>query len=1327
MAQKESSDKANYQNPPLTNDLTFKSNTLPASLPNPSTSSVKIRKSSNIFTALVRKAKRKKTPKNDAVKNIHFSSNQNLSGSSTMSLAAHIEEEVELNSQNFEKKCSQNQQEVIWESQMLRSETNTSNPSEVSSSKTAANLFALREIQSGQLIFNGNDPSRSNYVQREKCRDEKCPSVMESFKDDILLSSFINYGKPPLDITHTNALLFLQETINGLQESESHILGLLVKYIGDPEAQKDLKDAITNHAKMQWEAERRSCSLANDIWMQHLEVGRTQEKVVQNTLNSLIRQNRQLQIENESLYRKYEKACKVTRGYPDHKNRYQDWDSQVDSLLRHNEKLQIKLESLFKKIESLESELHMFQKQNDGMEDQLRSYTLKMQNMKGEYHKLKTDYEIELVSVNFKLNTKENILKEALEVGDILLDDLETLKNQLKSVPFALNWTNLKIKGNCLTDLIHICRSCINELSKELLHFHNENVLKDKDLSALKETNKSLQENLKKSISELDVMVKKVEEISGLVDEKSILEQKCKILEGTLRTSEEKAEQLRLQYEGEKSISVHNVTNTDKFLQELQEKDKIIEQTKLFVANITTENYSLQNELSALHKIIKETGAGDILKEIEHKQEELQYVKKEVDKLRDENIQLKLEKETTKSENTVLANNHEVTLKTIQRQVKDIEKLESEVNNLKQKLDTEHQTTLSLQTERMKYLEEKNILKSIIHHLKTEMMQQKELEGHLANVKREASKLNVMAEYSKKQGEKLKEEILERDRTINELQNNMQKLNEIQIQHAKEKLALCQELNEVSQLKDKLNDGLNNEVKKNVELGHSKEAMAKSVQFQMQRLEEKYRNEKTAIRILLRDLKAANEEKEHAVQEKHKLIAENDQLKCKLSDLQEKFNGGVKELALKHAEISELRKDIDRNEKLHKESNTKLENETSKYEVNIKQLKKLIEHLRDDKKTLETSNDYLKNNIEKLNKDLNCLREKEKSMTETINHLKKELDATKQSLQEATNAATNLQKEKEHLTEEKYKIMTEKGNLGKENEYLNSLMEKIVDDFEKSIRSSEDKENLFKDELDATKRIIFDYEKDNQDLKQSLDIKEKRIQELLDLCDKGNYYEKKCLQLKEELGLVEKDCQNLKDLKKTLENQLIDLQDDQKRLTIHITHMEKDTNVLESQLKIVLEQKEEDYMLYKKHFAELTRAREESEEKHKKTIENLESQVKELTGKLQHEKRAYETLSQLQKEVSGKFMKSIKDLVEVKNVKQHLMEKSKREETIIMEKENEKRELEVKIQDFTEKLEKSNREIIELKSENEELKMRCNKLSNKIRYLDAEVLLKYYS
>lgn len=56
-----------------------------------------------------------------------------------------------------------------------------------------------------------------------------------------------------------------------------------------------------------------------------------------------------------------------------------------------------------------------------------------------------------------------------------------------------------------------------------------------------------------------------------------------------------------------------------------------------------------------------------------------------------------------------------------------------------------------------------------------------------------------------------------------------------------------------------------------------------------------------------------------------------------------------------------------------------------------------------------------------------------------------------------------------------------------------------------------------------------------------------------------------------------------------LEKQLFEMQDDYREMKNHLTSLENESDALESQLKIVLDQKEEDYVFYKKHIAEISK------------------------------------------------------------------------------------------------------------------------------------------
>lgn len=51
----------------------------------------------------------------------------------------------------------------------------------------------------------------------------------------------------------------------------------------------------------------------------------------------------------------------------------------------------------------------------------------------------------------------------------------------------------------------------------------------------------------------------------------------------------------------------------------------MIDQTKIFVNNITSENVALRSQVDCLNNALSESGAGDVLQELSHIQEQLAF------------------------------------------------------------------------------------------------------------------------------------------------------------------------------------------------------------------------------------------------------------------------------------------------------------------------------------------------------------------------------------------------------------------------------------------------------------------------------------------------------------------------------------------------------------------------------------------------------------------------------------------------------------------------------------------------------------------------------
>lgn len=82
-------------------------------------------------------------------------------------------------------------------------------------------------------------------------------------------------------------------------------------------------------------------------------------------------------------------------------------------------------------------------------------------------------------------------------------------------------------------------------------------------------------------------------------------------------------------------------------------------------------------------------------------------------------------------------------------------------------------------------------------------------------------------------GEKLHCEVAERDVKISELQGNVEKLNNAQLENTRDKVALCVELTEVCTLNDQLNNSLVAEHQKSAHLDESKKLLESSASMQV--------------------------------------------------------------------------------------------------------------------------------------------------------------------------------------------------------------------------------------------------------------------------------------------------------------------------------------------------------------------------------------------------------------------------------------------------------------------------------------------------------------
>lgn len=59
--------------------------------------------------------------------------------------------------------------------------------------------------------------------------------------------------------------------------------------------------------------------------------------------------------------------------------------------------------------------------------------------------KANENHEIAKASLSKQLSDNEVIIKESVDAADTLMDDIQSIQRQLKSLPVSINWTKFKV------------------------------------------------------------------------------------------------------------------------------------------------------------------------------------------------------------------------------------------------------------------------------------------------------------------------------------------------------------------------------------------------------------------------------------------------------------------------------------------------------------------------------------------------------------------------------------------------------------------------------------------------------------------------------------------------------------------------------------------------------------------------------------------------------------------------------------------------------------------------------------------------------------------
>ncbi|XP_031355711.1 putative leucine-rich repeat-containing protein DDB_G0290503 [Photinus pyralis] len=735
-----------------------------------------------------------------------------------------------------------------------------------------------------------------------------------------------------------------------VRASEMHIAHLLSKYVQDSLFKEELLQALTKHSKLSLEAERYTRSFSNDSLQRSNEIARIRETETQERLNSFIRNNRMLQDDVEELARKNEKLCIKLQQFSSRERSPDTCSGLLETMNKNNDVLRDQVSSAVSKIEHLENYVQKVQGDNRVLEEKLHDATSQLHAYKDLEHRWDVEHKLEQVQLTQELNKNRELLKESVEAGKLLLDDLDGIKQQWQSASTVINKAKSSLKSHSLPDLISLFRSCISELSSELQVARNN----EKDLQCLKDEVARNEEQLKQHKFEEDRLRNELKLLAQTELELQNCRAKLSNAEKTL---------------GKEVAPVVLLSDFDQLKKEAVEKDEELLLLHEQNATYKSENDTLRMQMQGLRQVLSANGTG----EVADVQEKLATFQSQYYQILSEKNALLEKLHSVSADKVSLGQLQNTTSQFVHAQQQELDAIKRDYRSLRQQFDVEHEQAITLRLERNKLKEEKSVLKQIYLQLKNEINRVQTLEGKVVGMNMEANRLAVIADYNKQLGEKLQCEVVERDVKISELESNMKELNNAQIEYAKDKVALCLELSEVSSLNEKLSNSLVSKHKKLDQLHDTKKQIESAASAQLRAAEQMQKVERAALVELLQDHK--------------RVVAQRDSLSRAQSEY-------IKQLTELRANTATLNRNIETANRNHIYNVQVIQNLEGKLQTSTSEAKTLhaqiqgkdqellqtriaMEEMRKQGQALEGSVSYLQNTIQRLSLDLDKSRESE--------------------------------------------------------------------------------------------------------------------------------------------------------------------------------------------------------------------------------------------------------------------------------------------------------------------------------------------------------------
>ncbi|KAI4463458.1 hypothetical protein MML48_4g00008595 [Holotrichia oblita] len=1037
-----------------------------------------------------------------------------------------------------------------------------------------------------------------------------------------------------------------------LENSESHLLDIVKKYVKDNTLEKELTDIITNHVTLQIKAERHAQNLTNDMWVQQAQFYKSQEKMFNESLKEIMNHNKKLQDDNDALTRKNEKLyIKIALSHEESNCLHEEGNIHIiEHLSKNNERLRHRNIQLVQKSRLLEKALEENKEEVGEAEKQLQHCLREIQNHKRTIQTMTLDKELETAVLQHKIEANDKLFQNAIQQGESIIEEISTIKQNLPSVFSEVNWRDLQRSGNILQDIFMACKLYIKEMASYIAHVQN-------NISCLEEDNQrntneclKLREALDVATVEVNNSIKQSEIYGSYAQEKEAYIAKINILQKEFDRYKQVVESKTQAALGERAKMIKMIEGLELLKIKIGEKDEELRKTQ-------HSNETLKHQIHGLNRVLQASGAGEVAKELVTTQERLSSLQSLYHQTVSEKNCL-VEKMSSYSSKVEILSNNEVVFK---NKIADLENeaktLNDEKCKLKEEIATQKATLNALQAERKRHLEEKTFLKTVYDKVKSGVTKTEELESTIQVMNKETSRLTVIAEYNKQLGDKLQAEIRDRDAIINELQQNIQKLSEMQKMSIKEKAALCEELTEVCSFKDILSNKLEDEISKNAKINESRKVLETNAVRQLESLRSFHNVERNAVKKLLTDFNdvLTQRNKLQTIQKEHEMH---------ITRLEDHLKQGKEEIKILNTTKLQNEKKISSLDDSLRETQEKL------VQANLEMDKWITKEglLREDNEKLQQSVAHLKQNLQNMQSTVDGSKSMEVDLTLQLKKRNAKMDKIKEEL---NGVKANLKN-----------VKIENADLLKKLDNMKLEYDDVLADYLNFKNDTTQTANLQQNKLRTTEAELERCTQNTKNLEKEYHAKVVEC-ENLSTCLKTKETEYTALKL--EKDRLEKTVEIVNNDKENLSVKLMKILSERESLRIHS---------LAIQEKITEKEK-----LYDSSFEELSRINEEQVTVLKNQIEYFKSELMPLKEKLVTEKKFYAQLEESHKDLAAKLLKSVHMLIDEKLARQSAETKISQLTQELIRRETEQVGSEQKLCIYSEKIQESSNKIQELQQQ----------------------------